>query len=322
MTTNEQTQTLDNGERLRMLIAYDGSDAARAAVRAAGAIFPAAQAAIAHVYEPAPPPQRAYAAGAIPNEALRDSFAELEREALDQARATADDGQALAVEEGLDAETVLVPSHRGVWPELLDAAHQSAADLIVSGSRGRGAVGRALLGSVSSSLLHQGDLPLLIVPAADHDLSGPVIFGYDGSDGARNALSTLGRLRPSRPIIVVHDWDWPGVEDRDATVLLAAPTEYHKEIFDTLGERARARARDVAEEGRRIAKSQGLTAAAATIEAVYGTWRGIAATAEDRNASMIAVGSRGRGRLASSLLGSVSTTLAHNLERATMVIRP
>jgi len=305
-----------------MLIAYDGSDAARAAVRSAGAIFPAAEAVIAHAYDPPARPQRAYAVGAIPNEPLRDSFAELEREALDEAGATAEDGQALATEAGLVAETVLAPAHRGVWPELMDAAHEAGADLIVSGSRGRGAIGRALLGSVSSSLLHQGDLPLLIVPAGDHDLSGPVIFGYDGSDGARNALATLGRLRPGRPVVVVHDWDWPGVEDRDATVLLAAPSEHQKEVFAALDERAKARAREVAEEGRRIAEDQGLAAEAATITAVYGTWRGIASTAEDRNAAMIAVGSRGRGRLASSLLGSVSTALAHNLERPTMVIRP
>ena len=314
--------TSDDRGRLRLLIAYDGSDAARAAVRAAGAIFPAAEAVIAHAYDPPARPQRAYAVGAIPNEPLRDSFAELEREALDEARATAEDGQALATEAGLVAETVLVPAHRGVWPELMDAAHERAAGLIVSGSRGRGAIGRALLGSVSSSLLHQGDLPLLIVPAGDRDLRGPVIFGYDGSDGARNALATLGRLRPSRPVIVVHDWDWPGVEDRDATVLLAAPSEHYKEVFAALDERAKARAREVAEEGRRIAEDHGLAAEAATIEAVYGTWRGIASTAEDRNAAMIAVGSRGRGRLASSLLGSVSTALAHNLERPTMVIRP
>ena len=126
----------------------------------------------------------------------------------------------------------------------MDAASERTADLIVSGSRGRGAVGRALLGSVSSSLLHQGGLPLLIVPAGDHDLSGPVIFGYDGSDGARNALSTLGRLRPSRPLTIVTDWDWPGVEGRDASALFA-PTEHREEVFQLLDTRARERAHDV-----------------------------------------------------------------------------
>ena len=70
-----------------------------------------------------------------------------------------------------------VPARRGVWPELLEAAHHHAADVIVCGTRGRGTFGRALLGSVSSSLLHQADLPVLIVPAGEQDLGGPVIVG-------------------------------------------------------------------------------------------------------------------------------------------------
>ena len=319
--TNEQTQIIDRGEACRMLIAYDGSDAARAAVRAAGAIFPALEAVIAHVYAPPPRRERAYLAGESSNEPQHDSFVELERELLSEAQATVEDGHSLAVEVGLAAETVLLPARRGVWPELVDAAHERTADLIVSGSRGRGAVGRALLGSVSSSLLHQGGLPLLIVPGGDHDLSGPVIFGYDGSDGARNALSTLGRLRPSRPLTIVTDWDWPGVEGPDASALFV-PTEHREEVFQLLDTRARERAHDVAEEGRRIAEDHGLAAEAETIEATFGTWSGIASIAKDRNAAIIAVGSRGRGRLTSSLLGSVSTALAHNLERPTLVIRP
>jgi nucleotide-binding universal stress UspA family protein len=322
VATDEPAQKLDDGETLRMLIAYDRSDAARAAVRAAGAVFPAMEATIAHAYDPPPRPQQAYVAGAIPNEPLRDSFVELESERLGEARTTVEDGQALAVEVGLAAEILLLPARRGIWPELVDAAHERAADLIVSGSRGRSALGRALLGSVSSSLLHQGGHPLLIVPAGDRDLSGPVVFGYDGSKGARDALSTLGRLRPSRPVIVVNDWDWPGTEGRNSTALLAGLTKDREEIIQRLDHRAKERSREVAEEGCRIAEDHGLAAEPETIEATYGTWRGIASIANDRNAAMIAVGSRGRGRLASSLLGSVSTALAHNLERPTMVIRP
>ena len=84
MVTNEQTKRIDGGEACRMLIAYDGSDAARAAVRAAGAIFPALEAVIAHVYAPPPRRERAYLAGAISNEPHHDSFVELERELLER----------------------------------------------------------------------------------------------------------------------------------------------------------------------------------------------------------------------------------------------
>jgi nucleotide-binding universal stress UspA family protein len=127
----------------------------------------------------------------------------------------------------------------------------------------------------------------------DRDLSGPVVFGYDGSHGARDALSTLGRLRPSRPVIVVNDWDWPGAEGTNATALLAGLTKDREEIIERLDHRAKERSRDVAEEGCRIAEDHGLAAEPETIEATDGTWRGIASIANDRNAAMIAVGSRG-----------------------------
>lgn len=321
MTSSEQTQERGDGGRLRMLIAYDGSDAARAAVRVAGAIFPAAEAVIAHAYDPPARPQRAYAAGAVPNEPLRDSFVELEREVLDEARAIVEEGQSRVVEAGLVAEAVLIPARRGIWAELVDAAHERTVDLVVCGSRGRGAVGRALLGSVSSSLLHGGGLPLLIVPAGDYDLSGPIIVGYDGSDGARDVLATLGRLLPGGGIILVHAWEWPGVDSRTVSGLQASLPEI-REIIQLLENWAEERAREVGEEGRRIAEGHGLAAEAETVETTDGAWRAIASTAEARNAAMIAVGSRGRGRLTSSLLGSVSTALAHNVARPTLIVRP
>lgn len=46
---------------------------------------------------------------------------------------------------------------------ILQVADEKAADLIVVGSRGRGAVSSALLGSVSRSLLARTDRPVLVV---------------------------------------------------------------------------------------------------------------------------------------------------------------
>jgi nucleotide-binding universal stress UspA family protein len=44
------------------------------------------------------------------------------------------------------------------------AARAADADLLVVGARGRGAVGAALLGSVSTWLLHHVDRPLAVIP--------------------------------------------------------------------------------------------------------------------------------------------------------------
>jgi nucleotide-binding universal stress UspA family protein len=47
--------------------------------------------------------------------------------------------------------------------EICRVAQEEQADLIVVGSHGRGALGRILLGSVSTSVLHQAKQPVLVV---------------------------------------------------------------------------------------------------------------------------------------------------------------
>ncbi len=67
-------------------------------------------------------------------------------------------------ERGLDCTALLL---QGSTPEtIVREADRLAADLIVLGSHGHGAIRRALLGSVSEQVLHHARRPLLIVPAA------------------------------------------------------------------------------------------------------------------------------------------------------------
>jgi len=49
---------------------------------------------------------------------------------------------------------------------ILGEAEKLAADLIVVGSHGHGALARAIVGSTSRSLLGKAKVPVLVVPAA------------------------------------------------------------------------------------------------------------------------------------------------------------
>ena len=67
--------------------------------------------------------------------------------------------------EGIDA-TLKIRGDVGARPahEVVTAAKEEGADLIVAGSRGHTAIGGLLLGSVTHRLLHIAPCPVLIVP--------------------------------------------------------------------------------------------------------------------------------------------------------------
>lgn len=77
-------------------------------------------------------------------------------------------GQAILKETGQAFAGLEVPVHpvyRGGQPagEILQAAKEHGADLIVMGSRGLGTIGGLILGSVSERVLHGAQIPVLIV---------------------------------------------------------------------------------------------------------------------------------------------------------------
>lgn len=150
--------------RKLILIAYDGSDGAKAAIEAAGRLFPNHAAVVVSVWHSAAAASAASLI-AIPSGVATTAYQELDKESERQAAARAQDGADAAKDAGLDATARAVCSHGQIWATIIDAADQADARAVVIGSRGLSAVKSTLLGSVANGVVHHSTRPVVVIPS-------------------------------------------------------------------------------------------------------------------------------------------------------------
>lgn len=147
----------------RLLICHDGSDGSEHALTEAARLFPGAHATLVHVWRP-PLPYGGIAYGGqviLPGDVQRN----IETHALAGIEAVSREAATRAAEGGLTVDVDVRKTTEPVWRELIAAAADADADLIVAGSRGFGEVRGLVLGSTSQALVHHADRPVLIVPS-------------------------------------------------------------------------------------------------------------------------------------------------------------
>jgi nucleotide-binding universal stress UspA family protein len=150
--------------RKPILIAYDGSEGAKAAVEAAGRLFPGRRAVVLSVWHSVAAAASATLV-AVPAGVAAQAYKELDGETERRATAMAAEGAAAARAAGLDAAGVAVLCHGQVWATIVNAAEQEDVEAVVVGSRGRSAVRSALLGSVANGVVHHSSRPVVVIPA-------------------------------------------------------------------------------------------------------------------------------------------------------------
>ena len=149
------------------MVAYDGSEAAKRAIEAAGRLFQSRRAFVVTVWEPG----LAYAMADLGPGATELSPTVMDAEgaqetadALEaQARRTAAEGAELGNSAGLDCEPLAVADERHIADALVRVARSREVDAIVVGSRGLSGLRARLEGSTSSAVLKGAPCPVVVV---------------------------------------------------------------------------------------------------------------------------------------------------------------
>jgi nucleotide-binding universal stress UspA family protein len=150
-----------------VVLAYDGSAEAGAALREAVALFGQRPLIVASVWEPGlamvtmmPPATGEPSMGYMPDP---DEVAAIDRAQSGHAGDVAEAGARLARELGATAEALSMPDSANVADTLIAIAEERDARAIVVGSRGLGGIKARVLGSTSRKLLHDTHRPVLVV---------------------------------------------------------------------------------------------------------------------------------------------------------------
>lgn len=218
---------------------------------------------------------------------------------------TATEEALIAVRALHDIEITTELVYEPVGPALLDRTR--GARMMVVGTRERGTVRRALLGSVSAALARRARCPLVVVregaplsPGARKQL---IVVGVDGTEVSEPAIEAALHEASARdvPLLALHVWT--GVELPSARAELAGDTEKQIVLAESLAG-WQERFPDV-EIRREIVTDR--------------PERCLLERSE--RAQLLVVGSRGRGGFAGMLLGSTSQALLLSVACPIMIVR-
>jgi nucleotide-binding universal stress UspA family protein len=181
------------------------------------------------------------------------------------------------------------------------------AEMVVVGSNGRGAVGRVLLGSVSSGVVRSATSPVAVIREEAASMTrpeqAPVLVGIDCSPASELALAIAFDEASRRGVglTALHAWsdvavyerpwlDWQSEAERSLAEYLAGWQERYPDV-----------------EVHRL---------------IVPDHPGRELIAQSESAQLVVVGSHGRGRLGMMLFGSVSNAVVHSVTTPVIVARP
>jgi nucleotide-binding universal stress UspA family protein len=292
----------------RILLAADGSKDARRAARDAGELSLKLDSEL-HVVYVAPYYPHVYASRGVQIREDEYTYRDEDRRTLDR-----------CVQDVGEAGGTVARRHLGAGDaasEIVELAEELGVGLVVLGSRGRRHLRRALMGSVSASVLRHAHCSVLIVRGHEDEQDpswGKLLVAVDGSEeatAAAQAATEMARAAGSEVHVA-----YALQEERYRPHLGPEMWEGWEEGF----ERAKLSARSWVEEEAQHMRGE----KAITVEPHLLIGRPDAAIvwlAEEIGADLVLVGSRGLGAMRRTLIGSVSDSVVSHAHSPVMVVR-
>ena len=290
----------------RIIVGVDGSEQSQAALGWAmgQAELVGADLVLAHTWNPdsyATPAMAGVVPDMIQAGALNDEAEELAQAWLDDLVA------ATAARTTASVSGVLASGSPA--GHILDLSAE--ATMVVVGSRGRGGLRSAVLGSTSQQIAHHAQCPVVVVRDSAATSANQVVVGVDGSPASLVALREAfaqAKLRGAS-LLMVHAWS----------------TSFAGTLVNSGQDFDRVRASEVDEGWALLNQSlEELKATDQSVEIIERLEQASPAAAiieASKEAVLTVVGSRGRGGFAGLVLGSVSGSVLAHADSAVMVIR-
>ena len=230
---------------------------------------------------------------------------------------------ATRLREGWGIQVTSVSPDGPVGPTLIRYVDELGADLVVMATHGRGALGRALLGSVADHVVRTARVPVLLVrppgeeppPPESAWAVGEILVPLDGSTPAEAALEPaeeLARLLGARMSLVQVVVPIAMMTDPP----LAFPSGYDEHLTEI----RRREAQDYLDDIAVRLRAAGLEVGAAAVVAPSAAGAMVDLSHSGR-AGLVVIASHGQGGLRRLALGSVADKLVRAAEVPVVVVR-
>ncbi|WP_425539066.1 universal stress protein [Microaceticoccus formicicus] len=189
---------------------------------------------------------------------------------------------------------------------------ENGYDMIVIGSRGLSMLKRTFLGSVSNKVVNSVHTPVLVVKEYHENDFSNILVPIDGSNNSKRAMyiaAEIGRLFGSQITLmnIVTELQVPQVRGVEFGVV--------SDYYPTLSQNSKYLLSESAKKIEDYPYQIKLETKTGNVANV------IIEVADEENYDMIALGSRGLGKISRAFMGSVSNAVLHNTKKSVLIIR-